>query len=127
MIPGSCKLLALRSEIVIVLIVGQDEQPMVLGLVVQSKLCGNVKAPLFILRTDDKRRQMSMRPAKVVASTASVMFRKPAPASRGNVIIVQSVREMSPKIGAGEFPSQTVTQIRPVRQDITRKGYCFLS
>ena len=32
---------------------------MVLGLVVQSKLCGKVKAALFVLWTDDKCRQRS--------------------------------------------------------------------
>jgi len=38
-------------------LIDKDEQLMVLGLAVQSKLCGKVKAALFVLWTDDKRRQ----------------------------------------------------------------------
>ena len=40
-------------------LIDKNEQPMVFGLVMQSKLCGKVKATLFVLWTDDKRRQRS--------------------------------------------------------------------
>jgi hypothetical protein len=40
-------------------LIDKDKQPMVIGQVVQSKLCGKVKAALFVLRTEDKRRQRS--------------------------------------------------------------------
>jgi hypothetical protein len=40
-------------------LIDQDEQPMGLELVVQSKLCGKVKAALFVLRTCDERGKRS--------------------------------------------------------------------
>jgi hypothetical protein len=39
--------------------VSKNEQPMGLGLVMQSKLCGKVETALFVLWMDDKRRQRS--------------------------------------------------------------------
>jgi hypothetical protein len=40
-------------------LIDKDEQPLVLGLVVQSKLCDKVKAALFVLWKDNKCRQRS--------------------------------------------------------------------